>query len=156
MVIPKKVLNYETVYALARLGVSQGNIARACNFTEHSFSTRKMNDPHLQEMLSKGKSDLEIDIKQSLVNKSFGPEHWEPNKEVRTRKIGLKGDTRTLLYIAEKMEPSTTKVQISGDSSAPIQVTSLAALMAGGGGQNEEKPQEKVNEKKAKIAPLTV
>jgi hypothetical protein len=86
IVIPKKVLNYEMVFALARLGVSQGNIARACNFTEHSFSTRKMNDPRLQEVLAKGRSALEIDIKQPLVNKSFGPNHWEKDEEKRRQK----------------------------------------------------------------------
>jgi hypothetical protein len=40
------------------------------------------------------------------------------------------------------MEPSTTKVQISGDSGAPLQVKSIAQLMSAVG--DEEKGQEKV------------
>jgi hypothetical protein len=147
----KKVINFELAEALARLGCNQKTIATALGFSESGFGNCKAHNEKLRKSLERGQNSLIVDVQEALTNRSFGPAKWIEDPARRARELGTKGaDTKCLLYLAEKMEPSTTKIQISGDpNGGPVK--SWVEIVERAIREESKKPVEK-----PKIAPLGV
>jgi hypothetical protein len=141
----KKSINFELAESLARLGCNQKTIAAALGFSESGFGNCKAHNEKLRTCLERGWNSLIVDVQVALTNRAMGPAKWESDPIKKARGLGLKGDTKCLLYLAEKLEPSTTRIEVSESKESPFFVKTFAEMVARG--TDEEKPQEKKGKK---------